>query len=69
MVVPARGVVSFVGVLVASLIAASGVDHQDPRNSGLLGHPCMASQLEACCNRTHGSCCCADLKRSRGRKR
>ena len=32
-------VVSFVGVLVASFIAASGVDYHDSRNSGLLGAP------------------------------
>jgi len=32
-------VVSSVGVLVASFIAASGVDYHDSRNSGLLGAP------------------------------
>ena len=32
-------VVSFVGVLVASFIAASGVDYHDSRNAGLLGAP------------------------------
>lgn len=32
-------VVSFVGVMVASCIAASGVDYHDSRNSGLLGAP------------------------------
>jgi len=32
-------VVSIVGVLVASFIAASGVDYHDSRNSGLLGAP------------------------------
>lgn len=32
-------VVSIGGVLLASFIAASGVDYQDSRNSGLLGAP------------------------------
>lgn len=32
-------VVSFFGVMIASFIAASGVDYQDSRNSGLLGAP------------------------------
>lgn len=32
-------VVSFAGVLVASFIAARGVDYHDSRNSGLLGAP------------------------------
>jgi len=32
-------VVSFGGVLVASFIAANGVDYHDSRNSGLLGAP------------------------------
>lgn len=32
-------VASFFGVLIASFIAASGVDYQDSRNSGLLGAP------------------------------
>ena len=32
-------VVSCIGVFVASLIAASGVDYHDSRNSGLLGAP------------------------------
>ena len=32
-------VVSIAGVLVASFIAASGVDYHDSRNSGLLGAP------------------------------
>lgn len=32
-------VVAMVGVLVASFIAASGVDYHDSRNSGLLGAP------------------------------
>ena len=30
---------SFFGVMIASFIAASGVDYHDSRNSGLLGAP------------------------------
>ena len=38
-------VVSCIGVFVASLIAASGVDYHDSRNSGLLGAPVYSLSL------------------------
>lgn len=38
-------VVSSVGVLVASFIAASGVDYHDSRNSGLLGAPAYSFSI------------------------
>ncbi len=37
--------VSSVGVLVASFIAASGVDYRDSRNSGLLGAPAYSLSM------------------------
>ena len=37
--------VSFIGVLVASFIAASGVDYHDSRNSGLLGAPAYSLSI------------------------
>ncbi len=37
--------VSFIGVLVASFIAASGVDYHDSRNSGLLGAPAYSFSI------------------------
>ena len=37
--------VSFVGLLVASFIAASGVDYHDSRNSGLLGAPAYSLSI------------------------
>jgi len=37
--------VSSVGVLVASFIAASGVDYHDSRNSGLLGAPAYSLSM------------------------
>ncbi len=42
-------VISSVGALVASFIAASGVDYQDSQNSGLLGAPFTALQAGFCC--------------------
>lgn len=38
-------VISSVGVLVASFIAASGVDYHDSRNSGLLGAPAYSLSI------------------------
>ncbi len=37
--------VCFIGVLVASFIAASGVDYHDSRNSGLLGAPAYSLSM------------------------
>ena len=41
-------VASFFGVMIASFIAASGVDYHDSRNSGLLGAPFYSLAIGVC---------------------
>lgn len=41
-------VASFFGVMIASFIAASGVDYHDSRNSGLLGAPFYSLAIGLC---------------------
>ncbi len=62
-------VIYSVDILLASFIAASGVDYHDSRNSGVLARHCTVLQLALAAGAANGSRWRADLEKEPWKKR